>query len=163
MFTDEACWIPNISLPSGCTFPHQQHRLHTVFSCLILYQEMGLGEGLWHPCVFVWLCRHVHAGAHAAHTHVHMRPEHIVRVPPSLSFLYLSFLRQGLPLNLELPGWLGQPPSFREPPSLPLVPNTVVTHGTGTLPAEPPPPWCTAKPFKQQGQSSVSPENLFSL
>lgn len=101
MFTDEACWIPNISLPSGCTFPHQQHRLHTVFSCLILYQEMGLGEGLWHPCVFVWLCRHVHAGAHAAHTHVHMRPEHIVRVPPSLSFLYLSFLRQGLPLNLD--------------------------------------------------------------
>lgn len=105
MFTDETCWTPNISLPSGCTrFPHQHHRLHMVLSCLILYWEVGLGEGLWHTCVFVRLCKHVHAGAHAAHTHVHMRLEHIVRVPPSLSVLYLSFMRQDLPLNLELAG-----------------------------------------------------------
>lgn len=77
MFTDDACWIPNICSP---------FRVHEIFptapqttSGSLLFnfvRGVGLGEGMWHTCMFVWLYRHGHAGVHAVHTHVHETRTH---------------------------------------------------------------------------------------
>lgn len=91
MFIEEACRTPNICSPFRVHEISPSAPQTTSGSFLFNFvPRVGLGEGTWHTCMFVWLCRQVHAGVHAVHTPVHMRPEHIVRVPPS-SFLYLIF------------------------------------------------------------------------
>lgn len=90
MFTDEACWTPSIFSPFRVHEISLSAPQTTSGSSLFNFVlGIGLGEGMWYTFMFVWLCRHVYAGVHTVHTHVHMRPEHIVRMPPL--FLYLIF------------------------------------------------------------------------
>lgn len=106
MFIDQACWTPNIRSPFRVheISPSAPQTTSGSFSFNFV-PRVGVGEGMWHTCMFVWLYRQMHAGVHAMHTHGHRRPEHIVRVPPS-RFSTL-FFETGSPLNLELTGWLG--------------------------------------------------------